>query len=110
MICEGSTIHSSTISNSILGFRSLVKPGCVIADSYILGGEDDGMRLATLEIGENCVMRKAIVDRNATIGDNVRLLNKDGVIEGGDEASGILIRDGIVAVLKNAHVPSGTVV
>jgi glucose-1-phosphate adenylyltransferase len=52
----------------------------------------------------------AIIDKNARIGRNVRIINQDGVQEGtlGDEE--IWIKDGIVIVTKNAVVPHDTVI
>jgi glucose-1-phosphate adenylyltransferase len=61
-------------------------------------------------IGEGSFIRRAIVDKNARIGSNVRLLNESG-IENTDGAGGsYYIRDRIIIVPKNAVVPDGTVV
>jgi glucose-1-phosphate adenylyltransferase len=47
-----------------------------------------------------------IVDKNARIGDGVRLVNESGV----DEANGdgYFIRNGIVIVPKDGVIPAGT--
>ena len=47
-----------------------------------------------------------IVDKNARIGHNVRLVN-DGNVREADNAS-FYIRNGIVIIPKGAVVPSGT--
>jgi glucose-1-phosphate adenylyltransferase len=61
-------------------------------------------------IGENTIVRRAIVDKNARIGSNVRLLNENGV-ENADAADGsYFIRDRIILVPKNATIPDGTIV
>jgi glucose-1-phosphate adenylyltransferase len=52
----------------------------------------------------------SIIDKNARIGRNVRIINKDGVQEGTREDEGIWIKDGIVIVTKNSVVPHGTVI
>lgn len=61
-----------------------------------------------LGIGENTVIRKAIVDKNARIGKNVKIVNKAQVEEANHEDEGFYIRSGIVVILKNAIIPDGT--
>ena len=59
-------------------------------------------------IGRNCLIQNAIIDKNARIGDNSVLVNRDGVdnLDGDD----YYIRDGIVIVPKDATIPPETVV
>jgi glucose-1-phosphate adenylyltransferase len=59
-------------------------------------------------IGEGSLLQEAIVDKNARIGRNVRLVNKKGHRDA--EGSGWVIREGIVVVPKNAVVPDGTTI
>jgi glucose-1-phosphate adenylyltransferase len=61
-------------------------------------------------IGENTVIRRSIVDKNARIGRDVQIINKDWVQEADREALGFYIRSGIVVVIKNATIPDGTVI
>ncbi|MEO0949304.1 MAG: glucose-1-phosphate adenylyltransferase, partial [Cyanobacteria bacterium J06641_5] len=63
-----------------------------------------------LGIGANTTIRRAIVDKNARIGQNVLIVNKDRVEESNREDEGFYIRNGIVVVLKNATIPDGTVI
>lgn len=50
-------------------------------------------------IGAGSVVRKALIDKNARIGENVQILNKEGVVENlSTESKGYVIRDGIVVV------------
>lgn len=37
--------------------------------------------LATPPAGENCFLRRCVVDENASIGNNVQIINKSGVKE-----------------------------
>jgi glucose-1-phosphate adenylyltransferase len=46
-----------------------------------------------------------IVDKNARIGDGVRLINASGVQEA--NGRGYYIRSGIIIVPKNATIPNG---
>ncbi len=50
------------------------------------------------------MIRRAIIDKNARIGDNVSL-SPDGKADG-EYAHDIVIRDGILCVTKNAVIPS----
>ena len=55
-------------------------------------------------------MRRAIIDKNARIGKNARLLNEAGVAEAESADGSYFIRDGIIIVPKNAVIADGTVV
>ena len=59
-------------------------------------------------IGHNCTIKRAIIDKNARIGNNVQLLNDKGIQEA--TAENYVIRDGIIIIPKGAIVPDGTVV
>jgi glucose-1-phosphate adenylyltransferase len=61
-------------------------------------------------IGQNSIIRRAIVDKNARIGNDVKIINKDNVQEANREQQGFYIRSGIVVVLKNAIIPDGTII
>lgn len=60
-------------------------------------------------IGANTVISNTIVDKNARIGKNCQIINKEGVEEANREGEGFYIRSGIVTVLRNAEVNDGTV-
>ncbi len=118
MICEGSIIKGAEVSRSIIGIRSRVEQGTVISDSLIMGADKlelESERIAALKagipamgIGENSVIRNAIVDKNVRIGRNVSIINKDKIDHAENEQGGYWIRNGIVVVLKGAIVPDGT--
>lgn len=46
------------------------------------------------------------MDKNARIGQNVKLINKDGVTEAQRENDGLIVKDGIIVVIKDAAIPS----
>ncbi|CAN1846854.1 Glucose-1-phosphate adenylyltransferase [Linum perenne] len=52
---------------------------------------------------------KAIVDKNARIGRNVKVINKNKVEEANRESEGYVIRDGIIVILRGAEIPDNTV-
>lgn len=52
----------------------------------------------------------ACADKNARIGANVKILNKEGVQEADREKEGFLIKSGIVVITRNASIMDGTVI
>ena len=59
-------------------------------------------------LGDNREIRNAIIDRNARISSNVKLINADSIKE--RETDSYSIVDGIIVVRKNAVIPDGTVI
>jgi glucose-1-phosphate adenylyltransferase len=120
MIGEGCILKNCQISRSVLGIRSRVESGCKIEDSLVMGsdyyepfaertsGKLEGKM--PIGIGEETVIRRAIIDKNARIGSKVLILNKERVQEAEREDEGFYIRSGIVVVLKNAVIPDGMVI
>ena len=108
----------SEIERSIVGIRSRIGRGTRIRDSLILGADyyeslkvlDEAREkgLPPLGIGEDCVIERAIVDKNTRVGRGVRLVNEAGV-ENAD-GDGYYIRDGIVIIPKGGVVPDGTTI
>lgn len=120
IISEGCIINDAAILRSIVGLRSRIGKGTRIEASVIMGADYyqsiDDMRAELtagqprIGIGEDTIIRRAIIDKNARIGSNVRLLN-DGGIENADAPDGsYYIRDRIILVPKNATIPDGTIV
>lgn len=111
IICEGSVCEALQITNSILGPRSVVGSKTVISDSYLMGNDSytslvqSGSVPVELKIGENCHIKKAIIDKNVSIGKDVKLTNKDNLKHyNGDQ---VYIRDGIIVVTRGARIPDG---
>lgn len=61
-------------------------------------------------IGENCTIKRAIIDKNARIGKNVHLINQHGIDAADDADGNYFIREGIILIPKNAIIPDGTVI
>ncbi len=100
-ICEGSVILADEVTNSLLGQRTILKRGAVIRDSYIMGNSTS--QKEALSIGENCFIKKAIIDKNVSIGDNVRIVNRENYIT--YDGDPIHVRDGIVVISEGAVIP-----
>ena len=118
IITEGCILNGATITDSIVGIRSRVEHG-VRLDGVLVMGADFYQTLEELQadidrgfprigIGPNCIIRRAIIDKNARIGEGVQILNLAGAND--LEGEGYVIRDGIVIVPKNGIIPDGTVI
>jgi glucose-1-phosphate adenylyltransferase len=120
IVGEGCILKNCQIQHSVLGVRSRIESGSVIDNSLLMGAdfyqpftERDSMiqnKTIPIGIGQDSIIRRAIVDKNACIGRNVQIINKDNVDEADREHLGFYIRSGIVVVLKNAIIPDGTVI
>ncbi len=118
LIGEGSVVIDADISNAVVGLRSYIGAGTRIHRAVLMGADyyrwqapDERSHVQGPEhpgIGERSRVENAIVDRNASIGRDCVITNRDNVREG--EGPGFYIRDGIVVVLKNAVIPDGTVI
>ncbi len=120
LIAEGCIIKQSRIHHSVLGLRSRIETGTVIEDSLLMGAdfyethEDREESLSRgvpgVGIGENTIIQKAIIDKNARIGKHVQILNKERPEEADHADRGYYIRSGIVIVPKDSVIHDGTVI
>lgn len=115
LISDGCRISGATLSETLLGVRSVVSEGCEL-DRVVMMGSDyfegdkvdeaDADRPA-IGIGARTKIRNAIIDKNARIGTDCVLV-PDGKPDNYDGVH-YYIRDGIVIVPKNATIPDNTV-
>jgi glucose-1-phosphate adenylyltransferase len=118
VIAEGSILQGASITNSIVGIRSVIGENVVLDHALVMGAdyyEDDEdraynwqMGIPNVGIGKGSILRRAIIDKNAHIGQNVRILNEAGLQE--HDGNGYYIRDGIVIVPKHGVLPDDAVV
>ena len=112
IVAEGCYLDRCTVSSSVVGIRTKISPGASITRSVLLGAdyyeEDTAANAIPLGIGNDVVLDRVIVDKNARIGDGVRLVNESGVQHA--DGDGYYIRNGIIIVPKGARVGAGVVV
>ncbi len=118
LVSEGCILMGAEIERSVVGIRSRVGPGTRVRNSLLLGADyyesleeidrAQARGLPPVGIGSDCVIERAIVDKNARVGNGVRISNAAGVQEA--DGDGYYIRDGIVIVPKSGVVAEGTVV
>jgi glucose-1-phosphate adenylyltransferase len=75
------------------------------ADYYEMDPTNEQRGQPPIGIGRNCVIDRAIIDKNARIADGV-VITPEGKPPDLD-AGNYFIRDGIVVVPKNAVIPPG---
>lgn len=120
MVCDGCILRGSRIINSIVGIRSRMEDNSTIENTLMMGADinqSEGDRASDLAqgvppigIGANSTIRNAIIDKNVRIGQNVKIVNKDNLVNVERETEGYWIRNGIVIVMKGAVIPNNTVI
>jgi len=115
ILAEGSIIHASRISNSVVGIRTRIGTDTVIMDSYLMGCDyyetitemayslEKG--IPKLGIGDRCHIEKALVDKDCRIGNDVTI--KGGSHLPDSDHALYTVKDGIVVVKKRAIIPNG---
>jgi glucose-1-phosphate adenylyltransferase len=111
IVSDGCIISDAHIERSVIGVRSIIRSGATIRNSVIMGGdyfegtEPQLPGVPPIGVGNNCVIDRAIVDKNARIGDGV-VITPEGKAPDLD-AENYFIRDGIVVIPKDAVIPAG---
>ncbi len=110
IISDGCIISDAHLERCVVGIRSVIQSGATIRNSIIMGADyfelgptDSSQPL--MGIGRNCVIDRAIIDKNARIADGV-VITPEGKPPDFD-ADNYFIRDGIVVIPKNAIIPAG---
>ena len=111
LVSEGCIIAGKRVYRSIIGIRARVGEGSVVENTVMMGADhhtkqrhvDGG--LPPVGIGKDCIVKNAIVDKNARIGDGCVITP-----EGKDDVTTDLytVKDGVITIPKNAVIPSGT--
>jgi glucose-1-phosphate adenylyltransferase len=70
--------------------------------------QDQRLGIPLVGIGKNVAITRAIIDKNARIGDNVVIENQKGLRH--FDAPNYNIRDGVVIIPKSETIPPGTVI
>ncbi|MDJ0742220.1 MAG: glucose-1-phosphate adenylyltransferase [Xenococcaceae cyanobacterium MO_167.B27] len=120
MIGEGCIFKECRIHHSVIGVRTRIESDSTIEDTLIMGAdfyEPFAERISGLQqgnvpvgIGAGTIIRHAIIDKNARIGRNVQIINKDRIEEAQKEDEGFYIRNGIVVIIKNTTIPDNTII
>ncbi|HSL16579.1 MAG TPA: sugar phosphate nucleotidyltransferase [Methylomirabilota bacterium] len=111
LLGDGSRVVDSTVDSSVVGLRASVQ-GAKLTRTLVMGVDgsypDAPPGSPPVGIGKGTEISNAIIDKNARIGRDVRIVNERAVTEA--DGDGWAIRDGIVVVPKNSIIPDGTVI
>ncbi|MGD1953630.1 MAG: glucose-1-phosphate adenylyltransferase [Leptolyngbyaceae cyanobacterium] len=120
IVGDGSILKQCNITRTVIGLRQRIGSNCEIENALLMGADyyepvnDSNQHLTRgkipVGIGESTVIQNAIIDKNARIGRNVKIVNKENIQEAEREDLGFYIRSGIVVVLKNAVIPDGMII
>lgn len=115
ILAEGSIVHASRISNSVIGIRTRIGKDTVILNSYLMGSDyyetivemtySLAKGIPKLGIGERCHIENAILDKDCRIGNDVKITG-GAHLQDTDHAL-YTIKDAIVVVKKGAIIPDG---
>lgn len=111
IVSEGCEIYGATIAESVIGIRSIIGESCEMTRTLMMGAdyyEDELGGRPPLGIGNGSVVSGAIIDKNARIGQGVRIVNERNLRN--HDGENFFVRDGIVIVPKNAVIPDGSVI
>ena len=95
IISHGSTLSDCKVENAIIGIRSNIGKDVEIENAMVMGAdsyESEEQRAALLAegkvpigIGEGTVIKNAIIDKNARIGKNCKIINVNRIKEDRDK-------------------------
>lgn len=118
IVNDGTILEECQVINSMVGIRSIVKTNAQIHHSVLMGSDyyetlddiEENMKkgVPDVGIGKNAVIERAIIDKNARIGEGVQILDRNREHEVREE--NYVIRDGIVIIPKNGVIPAGTII
>ena len=116
---EGSIITNASIVNSVVGVRTLIESGANLDGVYIMGAnyyetyeekkKNEAEGIPNIGIGRGTIVKKAIIDKNARIGDGCRIGIESRERKDGDYGNYWIV-DGIIVIPKGGIIPPGTVI
>jgi glucose-1-phosphate adenylyltransferase len=115
LVADGCVIEpGARIENSVIGLRCHIGRDVTIRDSIVMGADlyesasdlnASGIDQLPIGIGAGSTVQRAIVDKNCRIGPGSQVVNREQ-IEEGNLSDFCVIRDGILVVEKDAHLPA----
>jgi glucose-1-phosphate adenylyltransferase len=116
---EGCIITNATITNSIVGVRTIIESGsglngviCMGADFYeseVQKQQNAEARVPNVGIAKGSIIKGAIIDKNACIGEDCRI-GIDDLTRADGNYGHYYIVDGIIVIPKNTILYPGTII
>jgi len=112
LLGEGCKIVAKELSTSVVGNLTRIGNKAVIRRTIILGNDfwdtQGTSEMPAIGIGENTQIENAIIDKNARIGKNVRIVGHHDLPDGKQEQ--FTVNSGIVIIHRNAVIPDNTLI
>ena len=112
VIADGCIINAGKIEHSVIGVRSRIDKESTVINTYMMGSDyyqplEDiiNENIISMGIGARCFIKNAILDKNCSIGNDVRIIGGRHLEDA--ETESYAIRDGIVVIKKDATIPNG---
>ncbi len=118
LLADGCRIFDATVRETVVGLRSVIKAEANVQSSVVMGAdyyetdaekrENFSLGRPDIGIGENAVIKGAIIDKNARIGRNVTIRYIPDRPD--EETENWVSRDGIIIVPKGAILRDSEVI
>ncbi|MBN2471532.1 MAG: glucose-1-phosphate adenylyltransferase [Anaerolineae bacterium] len=118
LVADGCQILNSTITNAVVGLRSVIEPDVTIRDSVLMGADyceteeqlarNKALGRPNVGIGAGSTIEGALIDKNARIGRNVHIRQIPDRPDG--ETEHWVVQDGLIIIPKSAIIPDNTVI
>jgi glucose-1-phosphate adenylyltransferase len=115
LVSEGCIIHAKSLHNTVMGIRSRVGAGTVLENCYIMGSDfyetideiaaNFKKGIPKIGIGDNCILKNVIADKDCRIGDNVKITGGNHLTDTDHDL--FVIKEGIVVIKKGATILDG---
>ncbi len=105
--------EDSSIVKSVIGIRSTIGKNVQVEEAIIMGADyyerpPGQHHLPPVGVGDGAIVKRAILDKNVSIGAGAKIINERNVDE--EDGDCYHIRNGIVVIPKNAIVEAGRVI
>ncbi|MFC2084998.1 glucose-1-phosphate adenylyltransferase [Bacteroidota bacterium] len=118
LLTDGCQITECSITNSVIGLRSIIGKNVKINSSIIMGAdyyetEDHLVKnkkrdRPNIGVADGVIIDSALIDKNARIGKNVHIKHIENRPDSDNKCW--FVRDGLVIVPKNGMVPDNTII
>jgi glucose-1-phosphate adenylyltransferase len=118
VLCEGAIVSGSVVEDSVIGLRSIIEEGAFVSKTIMMGAdyydapdsrhEDVPDDAPPLGVGPRSIIKNAIIDKNARIAADCRIINQENLREA--DGKNYYIRDGIVVIPRGGIISSGTII
>jgi glucose-1-phosphate adenylyltransferase len=118
IVADGCRLYNADVEECVIGLRSMIRPGAQLRGVVMMGAdfyetvadkaENRLLGQPHVGIGQDTRIERAIIDKNARIGQGVTIRSHAGEEERDEEQYSI--RDGIVVISKNAVIADGTTI